>query len=182
MAGRTRHELQGGGVSSYSYSVTFSRTHARRLAGRVTTDLRQSHILYRSPTESRLEEYRVELEELLTGGYVDRYQFGFKRNERAVWSLRYVVGPDGSLTSTDTAGGVPVGENITGATFFNFLTFSNSWSWLSSAERKAVEERLPFIRVDGELPSEVGGYWTQDRTYAAGGVALERSVFRNLAA
>ena len=75
-------------MSSYSYSETFSRTHARRLSGRVTTDLRQSHILYGSPTESSLEAYRAELEELLSGGYVDRYQFGFKRNERTVWSLR----------------------------------------------------------------------------------------------
>jgi Bacterial HORMA domain family 1 len=169
-------------VSSYSYSETFSRTHARRLAGRVTTDLRQSHILYGSPAESSLEKYRVELEELLTGGYVDRYQFGFKRNEKAVWSLRYVVEPDGSLTATGTAGGVPVGENITGATFFNFLTFSDSWFRLSPPQRKAVEQKLPFIRADGTLPSEVGGYWTSDRTYAAGGVALERSVFRSLAA
>lgn len=169
-------------MSSYSYSETFSRTHARRLAGRVTTDLRQSHLIYGSPTESRLEEYRAELEELLSSGYVDRYQFGFKRNETAVWSLRYVVGPDGSLAGTGTAGGVPVGENITGATFFNFLTFSDAWSRLSSPERKAAEQKLPFIRADGTLPSEVGGYWTRDRTYAAGGVALDRSVYRSLAA
>jgi hypothetical protein len=75
-----------------------------------------------------------------------------------------------------------VGQHVTGAIFFNFLTFSDSWSWLSPAERKAVEQKLPFLRTDGTLPSEVGGYWTYDRTYAAGGVALERSVFRRLAA
>ncbi len=169
-------------MSSYSYAETFSRTHARRLAGRVTTDLRQSHIIYGSPTESRLEEYRAELEELLIGGYVGRYQFGFKRDVRVVWSLRYVVGPDGALTGTGTAGGVPMGENTTGATFFNCLTFSSSWSLLSASERQAVEQKLPFIRADGELPSEAGGYWTSDRIYAAGGVALDRSVFRSLAA
>lgn len=169
-------------MSSYSYAETFSRTHARRLAGRVTTDLRLSHIFYGRPTESRLEDYRTELEELLTGGYVDQYQFGFKRNGRVVWSLRYVVGPDGLLTGTGIAGGVPVGEDITGATFFNFLTFSDSWSWLSSAEREAVEEKLPFIRTDGTLPSDEGGYWVSDRVYADGGVALERTVFRKWAA
>lgn len=169
-------------MSSYSYSETFSRTHARRLAGRVTTDLRQSHILYSRPTESRLEEYRTELEELLTDGYVDRYQFGFKRNEEVVWSLRYVVGPDGSMTGTGIAGGVPVGEDITGATFFNFLTFSDRWFRLSSAGREAVEEKLPFIRTDGTLPSDEDGYWASDRVYSAGGVALERTVFRRLAA
>jgi hypothetical protein len=169
-------------MSSYSYAETFSRTHARRLAGRVTTDLRQSYLLYGSPSESKLEEYRTELEELLIGGYVDRYQFGFKRNEKAVWSLRYVVGPDGSLTGTGIGGGVPAGVDIAGATFFNFLTPSGSWYLLSASARDAVERRLPFIRVDGTLPSESGGYWAGDRTYAAGGVALERSVFRSLAA
>jgi hypothetical protein len=58
----------------------------------VTTDLRQSHLLYGSPTESGLEDYRAELEELLSEGCVARYQFGFKRDEKAVWSLRYVSG------------------------------------------------------------------------------------------
>jgi hypothetical protein len=169
-------------MSSYSYAETFSRTHARRLAGRVTTDLRQSYILYGIPSESELEKYRAELEELLAGGYVDRYQFGFKRDGQAVWSLRYVVGPDGSLTGTGTGGGVPVGVDIAGATFFNFLTPSVSWYQLSASRRDAVERRLPFIRVVGALPSESGGYWTGDRTYAAGGVALERSVFRRIAA
>lgn len=169
-------------MSSYSYSETFSRTHARRLAGRVTTDLRQSYLLYDSPSESKLEEYRTELEELLLGGYVDRYQFGFKRGEQAVWSLRYVVGPDGALAGTGTGGGVPAGVNVEGATFFNFLTPSNSWYLLGASARAVVELRLPFIRVEGTLPSESGGYWTGDRTYAAGGVAIERSVYRRIAA
>ncbi|MGH3279283.1 MAG: hypothetical protein ACRDNW_09110 [Trebonia sp.] len=169
-------------MSSYSYAETFTRAHARRLAGRVTTDLRQSHLLYGSPIESMLEQYRTELEELLTGGYVDRYQFGFKRDGQTVWSLRYVVGPDGSLTGTGTGGGVPAGADIAGAIFFNFLTPSVSWSLLSASARVAVERRLPFIRVDGTLPTESGGYWTSDRMYAAGGVALDRSVFRRIAA
>jgi hypothetical protein len=169
-------------MSSYSYAETFTRVHARRLAGRVTTDLRQSHLLYGSPSESMLEKYRTELEELLTGGYVDRYHFGFERDGEAVWSLRYVVGPDGSLTGTGTGGGVQGGVDIAGATFFNFLTPSASWYQLSASGRAAVELRLPFIRAVGTLPSESGGYWTADRTYDAGGVALERSVFRRIAA
>jgi len=169
-------------MSSYSYAETFTRVHARRLAGRVTTDLRQSHLLYGSPSESMLEKYRTELEELLTGGYVSRYQFGFDRDDQTVWSLRYVVGPDGSLTGTGTGGGVPAGRNVRGATFFNFLTFSNSWSAKSESARQAIEQTLPFIRTAGTLPSEAGGYWTSDRTYTAGGVAIERSVFRSLAA
>lgn len=169
-------------MSSYSYAETFTRVHARRLAGRVTTDLRQSHLLYGSPSESMLEKYRTELEELLSGGYVNRYQFGFRRDGQAIWSLRYIVGPDGSLTGTGTGGGVPASRNILGAEFFNFLTFSDSWHGKSQSARQAVEQTLPFIRAAGTLPGEAGGYWTTDRTYTAGGVALERSVFRSLAA
>ncbi len=81
-----------------------------------------------------------------------------------------------------TAGGVPAGIDVTAATFFNFLTFSDTWYALSPLTRKAVEEELPFIRTEGTLPSESGGYWVSDRTYAAGGVALERTIFRRLAA
>ena len=169
-------------MSSYSYAETFTRVHARRLAGRVTTDLRQSYLLYGSPSESMLEKYRTELEELLSGGYVDRYQFGFKSDGQTVWSLRYVVGPDGSLTGTGAGGGVPAGRNVLGSTFFNVLTFSDSWSEKSESARQTIEQKLPFVRTVGTLPSEAGGYWTSDRTYAAGGVALERSVFRSLAA
>jgi hypothetical protein len=169
-------------MSSYSWAETFSRTHARRLAGRVTADLRQSHLLYGYPSESGLEDYRAELEELLTDGYVARYQFGFSLGGGLVWSMRYVVGPDGSLAPTGSAGGVPAGIDITGAAFFNFLTFSDSWYGLSPITRKGIEEKLPFIRSVGTLPSEVGGYWVNDRTYAAGGVALERAFFRRLAA
>ena len=169
-------------MSSYSYAETFTRVHARRLAGRVTTDLRQSHLLYGSPSESMLEKYREELEELLAGGYVDQYQFGFTRAGNAVWSLRYQVGPDGALSGAGTAGGVPARVGITGATFFNFLTPSSSWYQLSATAREAVERRLPFTRGVGTLPGEAGGFWTRDRAYAAGGVVLERSVFRSVAA
>jgi Bacterial HORMA domain family 1 len=169
-------------MSSYSYAETFTRVHARRLAGRVTTDLRQSHLLYGSPSESMLEKYREELEELLVGGYVDKYQFGFTCAGNTVWSLRYQVGPDGALSGTGTGGGVPARVSITNATFFNFLTPSNSWYRLSTNAREAVEQRLPFTRSVGTLPGEAGGFWTRDRAYAAGGVVLERSVFRSVAA
>ncbi len=165
-------------MTSYTFAQTFTRTHARRLAGRVTSDLRQSHLIYQVPSESALADYLSELEELLAGGYVEQYQFGFERHGQALWSLRYTVGPDGGLDSAGVAGGVPPGVNITGASFFNFLTFSTSWSLLSATSKSAVEATLPFIRETGMLPGTANGYWTPDRIYAAGGVAVQRSVFR----
>jgi len=165
-------------MTSYTYAQTFTRTHARRLAGRVTSDLRQCHLIYNAPSESALADYLSELEELLAGGYVERYEFGFERYGQALLSLRYIVGPDGGLGSAGAAGGVPAGVNIAGASFFNFLTFSTSWFLLSGASKSAIEADLPFIRQTGTLPGTANGYWMSDRTYAAGGVAVQRSIFR----
>ena len=166
-------------MSSYTYAETFTRTHAKRLAARVTTDLRQCHLLYPDPSESMLEQYRAELEELIAGNYVARYQFGYKREGRAVWSLRYIVGPDGDLVSSGPAGGVPAGIDVNGATFFNLLTFSYHWAALDSADKQKVENLLPFIRRWDSLPDDALGTWTRDRVYAAGGVLLDRSIFRS---
>jgi hypothetical protein len=73
---------------------------------------------------------------------------------------------------------VPARHDVTGATYFNFLTFSPSWWQLSPAARKAIEDTLPFIRETGTLPGTANGIWTTDRTYAAGGIAVQRAVFK----
>lgn len=166
-------------MSSYTYAESFTRTHARRLAGRVTSDLRQSSLLYGSPSANSLEDYRLELEELLLGGYVAKYQFGFKKDDRIVWSLRYTVGPDGSLAGG--AGGVPSGVDVSKASWFNFLTYSTSWFQLESSDREVVKRKLPFSRGTGSLPSDTHGYWVSDRVFGAGGVGLQRTVFRSVA-
>lgn len=166
-------------MTSYTYADTFTRTHARRLAGRVTTDLRQSCLLYGSPSSASLEDYLVELEELLVGGYVDKYQFGFERNDRVVWSLRYVVGLDGALTGG--AGSVPSGVNVTQASWFNHLIYSSRWYQLDESSKQDVKSKLPIIRITGSLPSDAHGYWDNDRSYAAGGVGLQRTIFRSCA-
>ncbi|MFE5076531.1 HORMA-1 domain-containing protein [Streptomyces halstedii] len=166
-------------MSSYTYAESFTRVHARRLAGRVATDLRQSHVLYGVPSSGRLDEYRLELEELLLGGYVAEYQFGFEKSDQVVWSLRYKVGPDGSLGGAGSAGGVPHGLDISDANWFNFLTFSNSWYLLGEPGRDSVNTRLPFVRTTGSLPSDGHGQWITDRTYSAGGVEVQRTTFRS---
>jgi len=168
-------------TSSYSFSESFTEAHARKLAGRVTTDLYQCSSLYGEPSRSSVEDYQTELELLLAGGYVSKYQFGYTRNGSIVWSLRYMVGPDGGLVSNDRGGGVPVGEDITGAAYFNSLTPSLAWYALSPAAQAAIEARLPFVRRVADLPSSASGYWTRDRGYTAGGVLIDREVFRRTA-
>jgi hypothetical protein len=168
-------------TGSYSFSDSFTEAHARKLAGRVTTDLHQCSSLYGDPSRSWVERYQAELEVLLGGGYVSKYQFGYTRNGSIAWSLRYTVGPDGGLVSNDRGGGVPPGEDITGAAYFNSLTLSSSWDTLSPAAQAGIEALLPFSRSVRELPSSASGYWTRDRGYTAGGVLIDREVFRRIA-
>ncbi|MBS2549014.1 hypothetical protein KGQ19_19290 [Catenulispora sp. NL8] len=164
-------------TTSYTYADTFTRAHARRLAGRVATDLHQSRMFYGQPGAAQVEDFLTELEELLTGGYVEKYQFGFEKDNRVLWALRYTVGPDGSLTGN--AGGLTRGVDIAGGQWFNSLTPSGTWWRLSAGAREAVRSRIPVVRTTGKPPSDSHGYWDTDRTYANGGVGLQRSTFRS---
>jgi hypothetical protein len=167
-------------MSTNTYSETFTRTHARHLSGRVASDLRQSHLIYRSPSEDMLDPYRIELEEMLFGGYLREYQFGYKRNDVTVWALRYVVEPGGLLSTSSAAGGVPSRIDVIGAHFFNFMTYSGAWYTLTDAQRAAVRAASGIVRTPGTLPGTGNGYWATDRSFTAGGVALQRTVFKEL--
>jgi len=148
----------------------------------VTTDLYQSSVAYGWPAEAVIPDLTAELETLLAGGYVEKYQFGFKRGGEVVWGLRYRPGPDGSLVSDSRAGGIPRGVDVSGAAYFNLLWPSPSWNGLTVTARENVEKLLPFLRAEGPVPGEALGSWVVDRGYTAGGVLVTREVFRRNAA
>jgi hypothetical protein len=164
---------------SYTYTTTFTRTHAKHLASKVVADLYQSYQLYDQPPFDWLEAYQEELTTLLAGGYVKAYEFGFKRNEKRVLAWHYTVGPAGDLEGDSRSGGLTRGVDIGGSAYFNFLTQSDKWwNLLSPAERDAVEATLPFQRTSGSAPGDGSGYWATEHAYSAGGVLVARRVFR----
>jgi hypothetical protein len=165
-----------------SYAETFTRTHARHIASKVITDLYQCSQVYRSPDADRIPDYESELVEMLLGGFVDEYEFGFKKDGKRVVCWQYRVNAYGELVggNDDHAGGVYGRANTTGASYYNFMTYSDEWSELSDSARSQVEARLPFIRGDGSLPGDGAGYWVTDRTYSNGGVSVNRRTFRPL--
>jgi hypothetical protein len=114
-------------------------------------------------------------------GYVSEYEFGFKRDGKRIVSWQYEV-KDGDLVGggDDRSGGIYARADVLGASYYNFMTYSLKWSMLSHSEQEAFEASLPFIRADGSLPSDGSGYWTADRTYTRGGVAIARRTFRPL--
>ena len=168
-------------MSTYSATQTFTRTHAKHLASKVVTDLYQCARLYGSPPADEIANYEGELVELLVGGYVSEYEFGFKKNEKRVVSWRYAVNIVGDLVgggTDDSAGGVYARAKVADATYFNFLTYSQKWVSLTQAEKDAVKDKLPVHRSPGILPSDGNGYWISDRTYANGGTSVSRRAFR----
>jgi Bacterial HORMA domain family 1 len=165
--------------NTFTRSSTFTIAEARKLAAKVEADLYLCSRYYGAPAVDQIPKYAEELAQLLNGGYVEQYEFGFKKDGNRVVSWRYRVAADGSLQSDDRAGRVFSSADVSGATYFNYLWHSAAWSALSGAERSKIETGLPIQRTGGDPPGDGNGYWTSgDKTYSASGVGLGRSTFR----
>jgi len=163
---------------SFTTTITFTRTHAKQLAAKVTADLYQCHVLYDRPSEDDLDDYQTELIEMLANEYVETYEFGFKKDDKRVLSWRYTVGSDGGLYGDSNAGNIYAKAAVADATYFNFMSYSDKWWKLTEDERAAFKGALPFQRTAGSLPGDGAGYWQVDHGYSAGGVRVERKTFR----
>jgi hypothetical protein len=169
---------------SFSYtrsdSETFTVTHARHMAAKVATDLKRMQRLYLSPSDANIASYESEITEFLKAGYLGIVTYGFKRDGNWIEpTLRYTARDlSGSSANDDDPGRVRPGANISGATFYSYMTYSPAWNALSPTEREAFEKGLPFTRGGAPEPG-VTGYLSEDRTYSAGGRALNRASVRN---
>jgi hypothetical protein len=164
---------------SYSLSETFTILHARLLASKVATDLKRIQRFYLLPSDLEIQNYEVELTQLLKYDVVDSVVYGFKRAGK--WTevaVRYKALPGGTLAVDDDPGKIRPGLNTTSALFTSFLSYTNKWWGLSSGEKRAIKDTLPIQRSSGDVPSLEGGYWSDDLTYSAGGRGLGRSSVR----
>lgn len=163
---------------SFTFTQTFTRTHAKHLASKVVADLYQCSLLYDEPSEAWIDAYEQELTTLLAGQYVETYEFGFNRNRQRVLSWHYTVGQAGDLQGDSRSGSMLRGVQTDGARYFNFLSYSDTWFSLSPTEREAVKATLPFQRATGAAPIDGAGYWKTEQSYTAGGMLVQRRVFR----
>ncbi len=164
-------------TQTFTSTATFTRTHAKHLASKVIADLYQCFMLYDQPAGG-ISDYEAELVELLAGGYVAEYEFGFKEGGRRIVSWRYIVGADGGLHGDSNAGSLYARADVAGATYYNFLTYSAKWANLDATSKAAINAALPFRRGDGSLPGDGAGYWQTDHGYTAGGTLVSRTTFR----
>lgn len=163
-----------------SDSITFTVTHARHLASKVSADLKRMQRFYGEPSDFSIAQYEEELIELLKAGYLGTLTVGYKKN--GTWiepTLRYTARELGDMQSAeDDPGKIRPGANITGATFYSYLTYSSKWDGLSWEAKDAFKKRMPYYRGGAGEPG-VSGYLESDRTYSSGGRALNRSSVRS---
>ena len=169
---------------SYSFTLTqtttFTRTHARHIAAKVATDLKRMQRLYGEPSDRWIADFEAEVIEFLKEGYLGAVTYGFRRGSNWVEpTLRYTARDlAGASANDDDPGRIRPGANIDGAYFHSYLTYSSAWFYLNESERQAIENRLPFQRTGATEPG-INGYLTQERTYSAGGRALDRGSVRS---
>jgi hypothetical protein len=161
-----------------SWDTTFTVTHARHLATKVTADLKRMQRYYGRPGDAAISDYETELTELLKGGFVEVVTYGFQRAGHWIEpTVRYTARELLSWASDDDPGKVPARADVSGAHFGSYLVYSAAWQRLGAQEREQVERRLPFRRSIASEPG-IDGYLCQDRTYSAGGRALDRYIVR----
>ncbi len=159
-------------------SESFTLTHAKYLASKVTADMVRCQQNYGRPGQSDINNYGTELALLLRDGYVAAYEFGFAQDDQRILSWRYVVDGSGLCSTDDRPGRIVSGVAVASASYFNQLTFSGTWYALPQAERDRICTGLPIQRVTKEGPKDGRGYWASDLNYSASGISLGRSTFR----
>jgi Bacterial HORMA domain family 1 len=165
---------------SYTEASTFTVTHARHMAAKVAADLKRLQRFHGSPSDQSIAEYETEVIELLTAGYLGTVTYGFRRGGNWIEpALRYTARDlAGASANDDDPGRIGASADISGANFYSYLTYSSAWDQLSEAEKDAFKKCMPFYRGVAPEPG-ISGYLTSDRTYSAGGRALDRACVRS---
>jgi hypothetical protein len=166
-------------TSTYTTSDSFTLVHARKLAAKVAADMDQCRRLYGEPSSAEIDAYREELVVMLHGGYVSKYEFGYQTSdERRVLTWLYTINAAGDLEGGQRSGGLYSQANVVNAAMFNFLTTNADWHALGGSGQAEVKKRHTIRRTTGYPPTDGNGRWVRDKTYSAGGVAIERQEFR----
>jgi len=172
----------GGELLSYSITETrtFTISHARYVTSKIAADLDLMRIYYGWPSADLITQFAEEAAILLNGRYLQSVEYGFKRNGKVIFALKYAAKSDGALQADERPGRVPFGLDVSGATSYSYLYLSDSFSRLNSEERTKIESSLPFNRTACPTPETVHGYWEQTRSYSSNGVGVVRNIFKPL--
>ncbi|MEW5424095.1 hypothetical protein [Amorphus sp. 3PC139-8] len=169
---------------SSSYTITetqtFTVTHARHMASKVATDLKRMQRFYGQPSDIKIADFEEEMVALLKAGYLGTVTYGFRRdgemiNPTLIYTAHELAGVS---VNDDDPGRIRPGADISGASFYSYMTYSSAWSQLSQADKEAFEVSLPIQRTSAPEPG-INGYVVSDKTYSSGGRSLNRETVRS---
>ncbi len=162
---------------STTQTINFTITHARHLAAKVRTDLKRMQRFYEKPTDEHIDELEEELIALLKEGYLESITYGFKRDGQWIKpTLRYTAKDLSQGTSIDDdPGRVPIGADVSNATFYSFLVSSSKYQNLTNEDRSNFKNSIRITRSEADYP-QANGYFSSDRSYSSGGRSLDRST------
>lgn len=167
-------------MSTFTTSSSFTITHARYVTSKIAADLRQVRLLYNGrPSEADIENYAEEAALLLRDGYLERVDYGFKRDTAYgsdwVLLLRYIA-RSGDLAD-DRPGRIPPGAPITGCYFHSYLTYTSKFFDLPQSDRDRVKAGLPIQRSPGGDAGFATGTWAGAKGYSSNQQGVNRTVF-----
>ncbi len=169
---------------SYSYTnsgtQTFTATHAKYLASKVTADLKRIQRLYGAPTDTTISGYESELIEFLKNGYLSEVTYGFQKDDRWIEPTLKYTSRDlaGMMSGDDDPGKIKPNADISNSSFTSYMTYSSAYMNLSEQEREGFRGTLPFKREGAPAPG-INGYLSSDKSYSSGGQALDRSSVKS---
>lgn len=165
-------------TTTYTYSETFTVTHAKYLASKVAADLYQMQLFYGKPSNQEIDNYIEELIILLLGGYLDSVDYGFKRDGKWVIVTKYSVKFNSITETDDNSGSIHPGADITGAHWASYLRKNSKFFNLPKSEKDRIENLLPIQREEQAESGFHSGVWVSDKSYYNGGTSLERKIFK----
>lgn len=147
-------------TSSYTVTAsnTFTITHARHMAAKVAADLKRMQRFYGAPSDANIADYEAEVVEFLKAGYLDTVTYGYKRGDTWIEPMLRYSAKDlaGAAANDDDPGKVRPGADVSGASFYNYLTYSAAWWSLTPDQRDAFKKNLPFQRTGAPSPASTG--------------------------
>lgn len=169
---------------SFSTTVTetktFTVTHARYLASKISTDLKRIQRLYPGHISDQwINDYEQEVTEYLKAGYLHSVIYGFQKDKSWIEpTIRYSAQQLLDHGVDDDPGKIAPNRNIAGAYFTSYLESNDAWGRLTEQQKEAFRSTVIIKRVGAPAPS-VAGYFESDLNYSAGGQSLARSRVRS---
>ena len=152
---------------------------AHHLAGPIIQDMRSYRKIYGHPTLSLIDDYEFELVALLKLKVVQSYEFGFERDGRRVVTCFYKFSYETIEPLEGSRNPANLSTIIRGATFFNYITYTDTWFELPESEHNRIRARLPIKRGNNSPPQDGSGFWKNQESFISKGAALDRRSYQS---